>query len=59
MDDQQQLNEIASYEAQYNPKTKVITYNAPQSLHDDTVMALMYAYKAYKTKNKRGNYNIR
>ena len=59
MDDQQQLNEIASYEAEYNPKTKVITYNAPQGLHDDTVMALMYAYKAYKTKNKRGNYNIR
>lgn len=59
MDNEIQLNEIASYEAEYNPKTKNITYNAPLGLHDDTVMALMYAWKAYKEKNKRGIYAVR
>lgn len=59
LDNDVQTNEIASYEAVYNPKTRNVSYNAPLGLHDDTVMALMYAYKAYKEKNKRGNYAVR
>lgn len=59
MDDEAQLNEIASYEAEYNPKTKIITYNAPLGLHDDSVMALMYGWRAFKEKNKRGTYAVR
>ena len=49
LDDDAQTGEIASYEALYNPKTKNVSYNAPQGLHDDTVMALMLAVKAMQT----------
>lgn len=59
LDNDIQTNEIASYEAVYNPKTRNIIYNAPLGLHDDTVMALMYAYKALKEKNKKGKYAVR
>lgn len=59
MDDERLLNEIASYEATYNPKTKVITYNAPLGLHDDMVMATMYGWRAFKEKRKKGAYAVR
>lgn len=59
LDEQRQLAEIAAYEATYNPKTKNVSYNAPQGLHDDSVISLMLALKAYNQGNKRGIYYIR
>lgn len=42
-----QLNELRKYEMQVNPKTKTVTYNGAAGSHDDTVMALAFAYDAY------------
>lgn len=41
------LGELKKYQAEINAKTKVITYNGYKS-HDDTVIATMLAYWAYK-----------
>lgn len=42
-----QLNELRKYQAEINAKTKTITYNGFKS-NDDTVIATMLAYYAYK-----------
>lgn len=59
LDEPRQNAEIASYEATYNPRTKNVTYNAPQGLHDDSVISLMLALKAYEQGNRKGIYNFR
>lgn len=41
------LNELRKYQAEINVKTKTITYNGYKS-NDDTVIATMLAYYAYK-----------
>lgn len=41
------LNELRKYQAEINAKTKTITYNG-YKCNDDTVMATMFAYYAYK-----------
>lgn len=41
------LNELRKYQAEINTKTKTITYNGYKA-HDDTVIATMLAYWAYK-----------
>ena len=56
MDIEKQTTELESYSLEYNPKTKVVTYNAPQGMHDDTCIALMLSLKAYKQGTKRGRY---
>lgn len=43
------LNELKKYQAEINSKTKTITYNGYKA-HDDTVIATMLAYWAYKKK---------
>ena len=53
-----QLRELASYQMEFNPKTKTITYNAPSGLNDDTVMALMLSWMAKKEGNTSGVYNM-
>ena len=53
-----QTSEISSYQMEFNPKTKSITYNAPTGLHDDTVIALMLAWKAYKEGRAMGTYEM-
>lgn len=53
-----QLRELSYYTAEFNPKTRNITYNAPSGLHDDTVMALMLSYDAYKNHSNPGTYNL-
>ena len=53
-----QLRELSYYTAEFNPKTRNITYNAPSGLHDDTVMALMLSYDAYKNHSTPGTYNL-
>lgn len=54
--DDEQLNELRSYEAQINPRTKSISYNGKAGVHDDIVIALMLAYYSYK--QRLGNYSI-
>lgn len=57
--DVQQSNELSIYEANLNPKTNNITYNAPTGFHDDHVMALMLAYEAlYKTTRSGMHFKI-
>ncbi len=59
LDDVKQLNELATYTAEYNPKTRNVTYNAPSGLHDDICIALMLAYDAYSNGTALGDYNIK
>ena len=46
------------FTADFNPKTRVISYAAPQGLHDDIVMATLLAYDAYSTGITTGNYSV-
>ncbi len=59
LDEERQLRELSMYEAQFNPKTKNITYNAPRGHHDDTVIALGLSLTAYNNSSKKGNYSWR
>ena len=54
--DNEQLNQLRSYEAQINPRTKTISYNGKAGVHDDIVIALMLAYYSYK--QRLGTYSI-
>ena len=54
LDDDKQMRELGCYAAEYNPKTKNVSYNAPNGLHDDICIALMLSYDAYKN-NKISN----
>lgn len=54
--DDEQLNQLRSYEAQINPRTKSISYNGKAGVHDDIVIALMLAYYSYK--QRLGTYSI-
>ena len=56
--DERQLDELGYYEADYNPKTRVVTYNAPRGLNDDTVVALMISWEAYLSGNRVGVYAV-
>ena len=56
MRDEEQLNQLRSYEAQINPRTKNISYNGKAGVHDDIVIALMLAYYSYK--QRLGTYSI-
>ena len=58
LDDQLQQAELSYYEAQYNPKTGNVAYNAPMGLHDDTVIALGLSWEAYLSRAHKGVYNI-
>jgi hypothetical protein len=56
--DELQMNELRYYEATYNPKTQVVTYNAPQGLHDDTVISLGLSWEAYRSRAVKGVYSL-
>jgi len=58
LDDELQQNELSYYEASYNPKTQVVTYNAPQGLHDDTVISLGLSWEAYRSRAVKGVYSL-
>ena len=47
LNDPNLLNELRKYQADINVKTKTVTYNG-YKCHDDTVIATMLAYWAYK-----------
>ena len=55
-DDKVLVNQFCSYEAEYNPKTQVITYNGAYGTHDDIVMSTMLAYDAYLKGSNQGVY---
>lgn len=56
--DERQIDELGYYEADYNPKTRVVTYSAPRGLNDDTVMSLMISWEAYLSGNRVGKYCV-
>ncbi len=58
LEDDKQKRQISIYSAEYNPKTKTVTYNAPRGLHDDRVMGLMLSYHGYKEKQTTGYYSL-
>ena len=58
LDDERQLLELGSYAADYNPKTRTITYNAPQGMHDDLCIGLMLAWDAYHKRTLKGSYSF-
>lgn len=56
--DDKEIREFGYFTATYNPKTRNVSYAAPQGLNDDTVMATLIAYDAYRQGTQVGNYNI-
>lgn len=50
------IAEMLHYQADINIKTKVVTYNGAKGYNDDTVIATMLAYWAYK--KGMGNFSI-
>lgn len=56
--DELQQNELSYYQANYNPKTMTVTYNAPLGLHDDTVIALGLSWEAYLSRAVVGVYSV-
>lgn len=50
------LNELRQYQAVINPTTHIITYGGHNGVHDDCVMAIAFAYHAYK--QSLGNFRI-
>lgn len=58
LNDPKQMRELSFYTAEYNPKTKNVSYNAPLGLNDDLCIALMLAYNSYKNKKRCGGYAV-
>ena len=58
LDDSLQRDELGYYQAQYNPKTQNVAYNAPLGLHDDTCIALMLSWEAYLSRAHKGVYSL-
>ena len=58
LDDTKQLSELATYTAEYNAKTRNVSYNAPNGLKDDINIALMLSYDAYKNGIATGVYTL-
>jgi len=58
IEDEKQERELSYYSAEYNLKTKNLTFNAPRGLNDDICIADMLAYDAY-LKNKKNFVHIR
>lgn len=56
--DEKQKREFGYFTATYNPKTRNVSYAAPQGLHDDCVMATLLAYDAYKNGMETGIYSF-
>lgn len=46
LDDEKQLRQLGTYAAEFNPKTRKVSYNALTGCHDDACIALMLANDA-------------
>lgn len=58
LDDDKQTRQFGYFTATFNPKTRNVSYAAPQGLNDDCVMASLLAYDALKNCNIIGQYTI-
>lgn len=58
LDNEKELSELATYTAEYNVKTRNVSYNAPSGLKDDICIALMLSYDAYKQGASAGDYVV-
>lgn len=56
--DEKEIRQFGFFSATYNPKTRNVSYAAPQGLNDDLVMATLIAYNAYKEGTTVGTYTI-
>lgn len=56
--DDKEIRQFGFFTATYNPKTRNVSYAAPQGLNDDLVMATLIAYDAYRNGTQIGNYTI-
>ncbi len=56
--DDKEIREFGYFTATYNPKTRNVSYAAPQGLNDDCVMATLIAYNAYREGTTVGSYSI-
>lgn len=56
--DEKEMRQFGFFTATYNPKTRNVSYAAPQGLNDDLVMATLIAYNAYKEGTTAGSYSI-
>lgn len=59
LNDEKLKRQFGYFTATYNPKTRNVTYAAPEGLHDDIPMATIIGYDTLKTNNILGKYNIR
>lgn len=57
LNDRGLITQLSAYEATYNPRTGVVTYNAPQGLHDDNCISTMLALEALQS-TKKSRYSI-
>lgn len=58
LDDEKQTRQLGYFTATFNPKTRIVSYAAPQGLNDDCVMATLLAYDAYKNGIAAGVYTL-
>lgn len=58
LNDEKLKREFGYFTATYNPKTRNVSYAAPNGLHDDIVMATLFAYDAYKNGLTTGMYTL-
>lgn len=56
--DEKEIRQFGFFTATYNPKTRNVSYAAPQGLNDDLVMATLIAYNAYREGTTVGSYSI-
>ena len=57
-DNKMLVSQFGAYEAEYNPKTQVVTYNGAYGTHDDIVMSSMLGYSALYDNTATGIYCI-
>jgi len=58
LDDPALIAQLSAYEATYNPKTNIVTYNATAGMHDDNCISAMLALEGLEQSGRRGQYNI-
>lgn len=58
LNDQGLISQLSAYEATYNPRTNVVTYNAPAGMHDDNCISSMLALDCMENGSRRVQYNI-
>lgn len=56
--EKEQIRQFEYYSCEYNPTTKTVTYNAPNGLHDDYPLAVMFSLYGYYENKTTGVYSI-